>query len=444
MDREGFRCCTERRRLTSSMSVVPPSSSHSSSTRAATPTQAAAAAAAAAVLLAVVGGVGSLPTFSQSFEPRAAFVSSTRPSPVSSCEAPSRPPGPDLHPETRNDTTPAASTPKTVSWWHRALYQLSIRRRSLPLPRRIGPNDPDLVLTRRQRRQRQRDEQQARALQQRLVQLVQQKQQRQHQNALKHDELDLQLAQLIQELYGVLYGDGVTPQSRQEFLERHGCTGWTEHAMDAILRRAGMRGRRGSDDHNEETKWQPHQQLPRGVVEIGAGHGQWAREIADRYQRLRLDANSLVPSKPFDIVLAYDDRSSLPLNANVYHSQTRPHRSYFYDRVQPCPSIQAVLSQWQCRGRVLLLVYPPPDSDMARDALQVYADVNDGSATVVYVGEGRGGANANDAFFDLLEASDAQWILEEIVNVQPMGSKGYERMFVFTRSKSRLAAESAR
>jgi hypothetical protein len=331
-----------------------------------------------------------------------------------------------------------------VSWWHRALYQLSIRP-SLPLPRRIGRNDPELVLTRRQRRQRQRDEQQARALQQRLVQLIQQKQQRQHQNTLEQDdELDLQLAQLVQELYGVLYGDGVTPQGRQEFLERHGCTGWTDHAMDAILRRAGMHGRRGADDNAEETKWQPQQQLPRGVVEIGAGHGQWAREIADRYQRLRSDANLPVPSKPFDVVLAYDDRSSLPLNANVYHSQTRPHRDYFYDRVQPCPSIPTVLSQWQCRGRVLLLVYPPPDSDMARDALQAYADVNGGSATVIYVGEGRGGANANDAFFDLLEASDAQWILEEIVNVQPVGSKGYERMYVFTRSKSHLAAESAR
>jgi hypothetical protein len=373
----------------------------------------------------------------QLFGPRAAtHFSVTRRPAVSFCEGgASRPsttsteaPKEDGNKPGRTDAAAriptTTTTTTTLSWWHRALYQLSIRQ-GLPLPRRVGRNDPDLVVTRHQRNERQRDEQRARALQQRLVQLVQQKQQQQQrQSTLAQDALDVQLAQLVQELYGVLYGEGVTPQSRQEFLERHGCTGWTDQAMDAILRKA-MRYD-GQDDAKS-------QHMPRGVVEIGAGHGQWARQIADRYRRG--SATGPAPSKPFDIVLAYDDQSSLPLNSAVYHRHTKPHRDHFYDRVQPCPSIPSVLSQWQCRGRILLLVYPPPDSNMARDALEAYVGVDDrNNDTVMYVGEGRGGANANDAFFDLLESG--QWVLEEIVNVRPMGSKGYERMYVFARSQS--------
>jgi hypothetical protein len=369
----------------------------------------------------------------------AAFFSFTRPPAVAFCEG-----GASQRPSTttstdeaqqedgnkpgRTDAAARIPTTTTLSWWHRALYRLSIRP-GLPLPRRVGRNDPDLVLTRRQRNQRQRDEKRARALQQRLVQLVQQKQKRQqHQSTLAQNELDAPIAQLVQELYAVLYGEGVTPQSRQEFLERHGCTGWTDHAMDAILRKA-MR----SDGKEKDANDAKSQRMPRGVVEIGPGHGQWARQIADRYRRR--SATGPAPSKPFDIVLAYDDGSSLPLNSAVYHRHTKPHHDFFYDRVQSCPSIQSVLSQWQCRGRILLLVYPPPDSNMARDALEAYVAVDDANNdTVLYVGEGRGGANANDAFFDLLESG--QWVLEEIVNVRPMGSKGYERMYVLARSQS--------
>ena len=66
--------------------------------------------------------------------------------------------------------------------------------------------------------------------------------------------------------------------------------------------------------------------------------------------------------------------------------------------------------------------------------------------TVVYVGEGRGGANANDAFFDYLLGCNNEedgnkegsgWILEKVMNVQKSpGGKGYEKMFIFKRNEA--------
>ena len=46
----------------------------------------------------------------------------------------------------------------------------------------------------------------------------------------------------------------------------------------------------------------------------------------------------------------------------------------------------------------LLLVWPPYDDQMAASALRAFR-----GAVVWYVGEGRGGACADDAFFDALE-----------------------------------------
>jgi hypothetical protein len=195
---------------------------------------------------------------------------------------------------------------------------------------------------------------------------------------------------------------------------------------------------------------------PRGIVEIGAGNGQWARAITERYAAAAAAgpaAAAAAPSrKPFEFVLAYDDMSSLPLPPQAYHARTEPARRYFYDRVRPCrggdsdaaeapsaaaaapPPLRSVLGRWECRGRVLLLVYPPHGAAMARDALRAYAEAdplrNDAFA---YVGEGRGGANADDSFFDLLESGE--WTLASLVPVRPLGSKGHERMHVFVRNR---------
>jgi len=76
--------------------------------------------------------------------------------------------------------------------------------------------------------------------------------------------------------------------------------------------------------------------------------------------------------------------------------------------------------------RALLLVYPPP-GDMAARALAAYA-----GPAVVYVGEGRGGANASDAFLDALE-DGARWRLRERVDALAQFPGSYEVMYVFER-----------
>eukprot|EP00540_Astrosyne_radiata_P006207 CAMPEP_0116857480 /NCGR_PEP_ID=MMETSP0418-20121206/20572_1 /TAXON_ID=1158023 /ORGANISM="Astrosyne radiata, Strain 13vi08-1A" /LENGTH=78 /DNA_ID=CAMNT_0004491159 /DNA_START=114 /DNA_END=350 /DNA_ORIENTATION=+ len=54
--------------------------------------------------------------------------------------------------------------------------------------------------------------------------------------------------------------------------------------------------------------------------------------------------------------------------------------------------------------------------------------------TIVYVGEGRGGANANDAFFDYLEQEG--WILMKILNVKAP-PKGYEQLYLLKKKKQK-------
>jgi hypothetical protein len=70
---------------------------------------------------------------------------------------------------------------------------------------------------------------------------------------------------------------------------------------------------------------------------------------------------------------------------------------------------------------------------MAAQVLKSYVDVAPENDTVVFVGEGRGGANADDTFFDMLEAGD--WILVDVVAVlRPPGDKGHEKMFILQRN----------
>jgi hypothetical protein len=189
------------------------------------------------------------------------------------------------------------------------------------------------------------------------------------------------------------------------WLQRHGCTGWTEEVLDTIIEL-------GRD---------------RGVVEIGAGNGQWARALMGRAQSAT--PNNQQSKKKFDFVLAFDDKSELPLDH--VHKKTQIHRDFFYDKVQKCnDNFSNVLRHWECRGRILLLVYPPPGS-MAVDAIVQYVSASQMNDTVVYVGEGRKGANGNDALFDQLE--NGEWVLLRVLEVKPFGSKGYEQLHVLQR-----------
>jgi hypothetical protein len=97
---------------------------------------------------------------------------------------------------------------------------------------------------------------------------------------------------------------------------------------------------------------------------------------------------------------------------------------------------------------VLLLVFPTPGSSMAVDIVKQYSKF-DGNDVIIYVGEGKGGANANQEFFDFfLNGSNNgngndngdrkyKWILMETMEVEDVlgGGKGFEMMFVLKKVK---------
>ena len=162
--------------------------------------------------------------------------------------------------------------------------------------------------------------------------------------------------------------------------------------------------------------------------------------------REKYKTNSSERSSSWEFVQAYDNMKELPLSPQIYHSKTIPAHKHFYPNVKHCTSHTDVVQGYASRGRVLLLVFPPP-GPMARETIQAYINAHKEDDTVVYVGEGKGGANGDDELFDYLlgkvGASDEQsgggavkWELLKIMYVRVCpGGKGYEKMFVFRRSR---------
>jgi hypothetical protein len=224
------------------------------------------------------------------------------------------------------------------------------------------------------------------------------------------------VAHVMHQISQIAYGDNVTPQMRENFCVRYGCTGWTEEILAYLLQLSRSRG----------------------IVEIGAGNGQWARILSDRYEEEQriCTADSQRRKQTWDFLLAFDTMTDLPLSPQVYHNLTQPARDFFFPRVKKCLSHVHAIRRFECRGRILLLVYPPP-GDMALETVQAYVDAYpQGNDIVVYVGEGIGGANANDAFFEYF-LSSGHWCILKIMNVHPpLGGKGYEKVFVLKRIQS--------
>ena len=302
------------------------------------------------------------------------------PSFVSTCEA------------SAQQRTPRHTADRLIpspSWMQRSLSRLYLA--SLPLPRVIGPGEPAFNDAKLQQciRQRQRDEEKLKALQ--LD--VQEAQESRDPEKIRH---------MFVKITETAFGAGVTAQMREDFLARYGCTGWNDDILDSLVALA----------------------YTRGIVEIGAGHGQWARALTEKYAQVGEGR-----TKAFDFVLAYDDMTGLPLSTTVYHQRTQPANDFFFSRILPCTDVASVLRQWTCRGRVLMLVYPPP-GNLALETIKSYVELGPENDTVVYVGEGRGGATANDALFDYLEGGD--WALIDVKDVlsQP-GGKGCEKLFIF-------------
>jgi hypothetical protein len=189
----------------------------------------------------------------------------------------------------------------------------------------------------------------------------------------------------------------------------------------------------------------------RGIIEVGAGNGQWARALDDYHNLMKMNGQHHHElhhrhnrSLHRQFITAYDNMEELPLSPKVYHRNTIPAKKYFFDKVERLSHTDAVRGAY---GRVLLLVYPPP-GPMALETVLAYLNASprySGSCkndTVVYVGEGRGGANANEAFFDYFLGCNApsedtekhEWVVEKVMSVLPCpGGKGYEKMFVFRR-----------
>jgi len=265
---------------------------------------------------------------------------------------------------------------------------------TLPIPRRIIVGDPvfQSVQLRKGLKQRREDEGRLRVLQSDI------------QHAQRTND-KTKLRNLFEKVTKIAYGEGVTPQMREDFVVRYGCTGWNQPILDRILKLGKNRG----------------------IVEIGAGHGQWARALTELYE----NRNKQNPNKSyFDFVLTYDNMTSLPLSTQIYHQHTQAAHDYFFSKVKNYNGdIRDVLRQWTCRGRVLLMVFPPPGC-MALDCVKAYTEMGPENDTVVYVGEGRGGSTADKDFFDYMESG--RWILLDILEVETQpGGKGFEKLYIF-------------
>lgn len=408
---------------------------------------------------------------------------------VSKCEV-NTPPSPSPSPPTAE----TASTHKPLSLLRRLIYPHSY----LPTPRLLTPQDtvfsyPSLT---RGLIQRQKDEQ-------RLCNLLSSTQVVKLRTNNNNNQEKQQ--QLLQEMNTIIYGVGITSQMRQQFIIQFGCTGYTPDIL-----------------HHLVTNY-----ADRGIIEIGAGHGQWARALYDHYQKMKNDETDITAADGINneehnnsnngghhphrqtrhqtrhswmlhenkFIVAYDSKESLPLSSSSLSSMSETTtstsrasslqtsvlpptqeeiKSYFYNNVRTVNNIEAVTKY--AHGRVLLLVYPPPGS-MAIDTIHAYINATNNPSNlnhhpnrkhhhhnqyhddessnnssdwkndiVIYVGEGRGGANANDEFFDYFlgisnnntssnkKSSSGSWVLEKVMTVKSCpGGKGYEKLFILQR-----------
>ena len=211
----------------------------------------------------------------------------------------------------------------------------------------------------------------------------------------------------------ILYGKGFSVDDRQVYLEKYGCTKATPQALDIINKVVQQRGDKD-----------------RGIVEIGVGYGQWARLLVDTYK--------------IDLV-AFDNMNNLPLDPKIHNTKSKGYAQYFYQGKvrygdEHIFQNEVLKQRYKLDGRVLMMIFPDPGA-MAVDCLRSYANSSDKNDTVIYVGEGRGGANANSDFFDELEKvsknGEAMWVLTHTCKLSPFGEKGFERLFVFSKNPAK-------
>lgn len=294
-------------------------------------------------------------------------------------------------------------SPKPLSTLKLLLYKSWLLPYSyLPVPRLLTPKDPVFEYPEFKKGLRHRNKDELKL--NKLLSSNELKEARATQNQDK-------LHSILDQMHKLLYGEGVTPQVREDFLIQNGCTGHTPEVLEYLVELG----------------------KGRGFVEIGAGNGQWARALIDCHVGYceRNEKQSGVKISQFEFVQAFDNMEALPLSPQIYHNKTQPAHRYFYPNVMHCSSHTDVVQGYAARGRILLIVFPPP-SPMALETIQAYVNAHRENDTVVYVGEGKGGANGSNELFDYLLSK--KWALLKVMNVKTCpGGKGYEKMFVFKR-----------
>ena len=178
---------------------------------------------------------------------------------------------------------------------------------------------------------------------------------------------------LERETAELTWGSVEAQARRSRFTRDYGCTAWTDEAIAELKGHAPL-------------------------VEVGAGNGQWAAALR------RAGAS----------IVAYDDFSALPLPRKPAENQGVLRGN------------ESVLSGWRLhlRPRTLLVVYP--EGDLLLRCLSRYR-----GEVLLFVGEGRGGVNATEETFDLLERD---WVVERTVQVRPFDG-GYEKLWVCRRRR---------
>lgn len=138
----------------------------------------------------------------------------------------------------------------------------------------------------------------------------------------------------------------------------------------------------------ETIKWIGEVCGGRPVLELGAGRGYWAAQLA----RSKIVVHAYDSEPPGTV-----DNASFPRSAgqqDVWH-EVRAVRD-----LRSCVEDHA--------NHVLFLCWPPGwGSSMAAESLRAFGDV--GGDLVIFAGQQRGGMNGTDEFFDLL---DAEWKLD--------------------------------
>ena len=178
----------------------------------------------------------------------------------------------------------------------------------------------------------------------------------------------------------LLFGNA-TPHAWERYVRANGCIRPSEEALAAVAA------------------------LKCDVVEIGAGIGHWAAALR------RLGVH----------IVAFDDFSLVPggTDKNINKSVVRRGST---SAIRNYPESEC-----------LLLVAPPPTS-MALDAFVEFQKL-DKAKHVVFVGEGRGGTHANEAFFDAMEKS--KFALVRRFDVESFGdaNASAEHCWVFTKAE---------